>query len=137
MAELTRQKLPCIVTANDTISRTDTLYDLIEVQCPDTIAYRTDTFETSYAVRVPVYIKTQVPRIRETITHTIRIKDSADTYLANYALNEANKKAERLQDKVQVRNKFLTWLIIALLVSLFFNFRKPIILIVQKLIRPI
>ena len=32
VAEITRTVFPCIVTASDTINRTDTLYDFIEVQ---------------------------------------------------------------------------------------------------------
>ena len=106
VAEKTRSWFPCVVSFSDTIQRTDTLYDLIEVQCPDTIAHRVDSFETWQAVKVPVYIKVPIQRLRETKTVTIRIKDMA-------AVSACEIRADTLQgssDKYHAgRNRWRKW----------------------------
>ncbi len=140
MAELTRKIFPCIVTANDTIKQIDTLYDLVEVKCPDSIAYRVDSFETSYAVRVPVYIKTQVPRVRETVTHTIRIEDSAKIF---FLLNNLEVKDGVIEDqqqsiiqqgkKITKKNKRLTWLYIIIAGLILWTVRKPLLRIIKPI----
>ena len=99
--DITRSLWPCIVTDSTVITKYDTLYDFIEVQCPDTIAYRVDSFETSTAVRVPyrvpVYVKVQTPRIRETVTHTIRIKDVADVEICQDEKAAMSKRLRRAE----------------------------------------
>lgn len=90
VAEQTRLLWPCITTDSGTITKTDTLYDLIEVECPPEVPGRVDTLEISEVQQLPgkpykVYVKS--PRIRETVTHTIRIRDMADTEIC-----EAEKK---------------------------------------------
>lgn len=137
MAALTRQTFPCTTTDTLTLNKYDTLYEMMDVRCPDSIQYRTDSFETSFAVRVPVYVKAQVMRIRETVTHTIRVEDSAKIFIADYALCEANKKVEKQKDKLKVRNQFIKWLIIALAVSIFINFWPVIKRVVKSYIKPI
>jgi hypothetical protein len=113
VAEITRKEWPCVVTAADTTYRIDTLYDLIEVQCPDTLI-RVDSFET--AVRVPVYIKVPLAREVRTVTVVKLVEDSAKIFLltANVAALQANVAkitAERDNYKVW-RNKWRKWCLI-------------------------
>lgn len=95
--EITRDLWPCITVDRDTVYKVDSVYDIIAVDCPDTIAYRIDTLERNTAVRVPyrvpVVVYKEVPRIRETRTITIRTKDT--THLADNAECEAEVKSVR------------------------------------------
>lgn len=97
VAAETRKLWPC--AQSDTIIKLDTLYDFVEVQCPDSIRYVTDSFETSHAVRVPVYVKAPVIRVKETVT--IRIEDSAKIYLM---LNN-NEVLQGINDDLAADNK--------------------------------
>jgi hypothetical protein len=131
----TRRLWPCIVTATDTVTTTDTIVDIISVQCPDSIAWKTDTLESSVAVpyRVPVYIKVPLSRIRETITHTIRIEDSAKVYVAYSRADAADKKAGRLEDKVKRKNTAIWLLIAALVIMTGYAFRRVLIRIIKPI----
>ena len=130
-----RKIWPCIVTAADTVTTTDTIVDIISVQCPDSIAWKTDTLESSVAVpyRVPVYIKVPLSRIRETITHTIRIEDSAKVYVAYSLADAADKKVERLEDKVKRKNTAIWILIAALAIMTAYAFRRVLIRIIKPI----
>lgn len=113
VAEITRKEWPCTTTKADTTYRTDTLYDLIEVQCPDTLI-RVDSFET--AVRVPVYIKVPIQREVRTVTVIKLVEDSAKIFIltANVAALQADVAkitAERDNFKA-ARNKWRKWCLI-------------------------
>lgn len=127
VAEKTRRWFPCVVSASDTTYSIDSITDIISVQCPDTIAYRVDSFETWQTVKVPVYIKVPMQRLRETKTVTIRIKDMA-------AVSACEIRADTLQkssDKYQAgRNRWRKWCLLTWgamgLVVLFKIFRSKI-----------
>ena len=93
IAAVLRAWKPCIVTYNDTLIKTDTLTDIIAVECPGDTLWRTDTLETSYAISVPRIIKVPLPRIRETRTINIRTKDMADVQVCEGQRDAAAKDA--------------------------------------------
>ncbi len=112
---------PCITTAADTVTRVDSIVDIISVQCPDEVTYVVDSFETVTAVRVPVYVKVPVQRIRELKTVTIRIKDMADVKAAEAERDEAIEAGKR----AKWWNKVLAGLSgLLLLILLIFKRRK-------------
>lgn len=92
IAAVLRAWRPCIITYQDTLIKTDTLTDIIAVECPGDTLWRTDTLETSYSVTVPRIIKVPLPRIRETRTITIRTKDMADVQVCEGELMETRHK---------------------------------------------
>ena len=116
VAELCSQDWPCITIERDTAVITDTIIDIISLDCPDTAAYGPD----SVIIRVPVKVNVPMPRIRETREITIRIRDSVTVYLAA----KANKRTDDMEGKVKRRNKVILWLIVALVISILLNILK-------------
>lgn len=108
VAAVLRAWRPCIVTYKDTLIKTDTLTDIIAVECPGDTLWRTDTLETSYTISVPKIIKVPLPRIRETRTITINIKDMADVQVCEGKVRVLQKQ---VQSSKVWRN---TWLIVAI-----------------------
>jgi len=76
---ITRALWPCITVEQDSTVKTDTLYDIISVECPPDTIWGTDTLEISEVrIKPGKVVYKEVPRIRETVTHTVRIKDTID-----------------------------------------------------------
>ena len=133
VAGKTRDWFPCIVNKRDTIiSYVDSI---IYVDCPsifngtaneyissDTV-YIDKIVTQNKVVKVPVYLPIK------TITVIQKIEDSAKIFQLNDALltstNEtanANDSIEKLEAKVAKKNKYLLYLLIALLASLGVNY---------------
>jgi hypothetical protein len=133
VATKTRDWFPCIVNKKDTII---TYVDsLIYIDCPSVINGNANEYissDTVYikqivtqnkVVKVPVYLPIK------TITVIQKIEDSAKIFQLNDALltstNEtanANDSIEKLEAKVAKKNKYLLYLLIALLASLGVNY---------------
>lgn len=119
VAEIARDAFPCITTASDTVTITDTLLDFID--CPEAPGpeYVRDTVIISGVKTVTVKVpgKVQV----KTKMVTVRIEDSAKIKLLNSAIAERdqqideNKAEIKKQDKkISRKNKELwIWRIIA------------------------
>ena len=113
---------PCITTAADTVTRVDSIVDIISVQCPDEVRTITDTItgETK-TVRYPVFVKAEALRINHRTTVTIRIKDMADVKAAE----EERDKAIEAGKRAKLWNKVLAGLSgLLLLILLIFKRRK-------------
>ena len=126
-AKVTRNNFPCIEKPVSTV--TDTVYSLIELECPEIptpgVVTKRDTLWRDKPVKLQpgrqvVYLPS------EKVKETIKIEDSAKVLIA-YA--ERDKAREYLRDteaKAERRGKWNLWLIIALLLSwgVFFVNRK-------------
>ena len=133
VAAKTRDWFPCIVNKRDTII---TYVDsIIYVDCPSVVNGTANEYigsDTVYidkivtqnkVVKVPVYLPIK------TITIIQKVEDSAKIFELNDALlnstNEtanANDGIEKLEAKVAKKNKYLLYLLIALLESLGVNY---------------
>jgi hypothetical protein len=133
VASKTRDWFPCIVNKNDTII---TYVDsLIYVDCPSVVNGTANEYissDTIYidkivtqnkVVKVPVYLPIK------TITVIQKVEDSAKILqLTDALLNSSNETAnandgiEKLEAKVAKKNKYLLYLLIALLASLGVNY---------------
>jgi len=69
-------------------------------------------------------LKIQLQKSPPVVYRSIKIQDSARIYYLNSQLNEANKNELRYRNKYEQLLKISIWLIIALGISLFFNFYK-------------
>ena len=133
VATKTRDWFPCIVNKNDTII---TYVDsLIYIDCPsvgngtaneyissDTV-YINKIVTQNKVVKVPVYLPIK------TITVIQKVEDSAKMFVLNDVLqaveNETailNDDVKKLEAKVAKKNKYLLYLLIALLASLGINY---------------
>ena len=117
VAQLWSNDWPCITTPQDTVRRTDTIVDIITVDCPDTTAYGPD----SVIIRIPVKVQVPVTRIKETTTITIRVRETSREYVADSKAREAITKAEKWQRKAENRNTVIMWLVIAMALSIIGN----------------
>mgnify|MGYP003434116604 CR=1 FL=1 len=102
VAEITRKEWPCVTVKSDTSYRTDTITDIITVQCPDTIAVRIDSFGVYQAVKVPVYIKVPVEGTIQTITVTKTIEDSAKITVLQTHVDKLKKTVSKKSTFVAV-----------------------------------
>lgn len=110
VAEQTRALWPCIVTASDTVNTTDTLYDLIEADCPP-VQYVTKEGQTVTIPGKTTFVQWATVYRDRIITE--KIKDSADTYLLLTSLQEQKDRIAQLdKDKADItskRNKWRKW----------------------------
>ena len=133
VAGKTRDWFPCIVNKNDTII---TYVDsLIYIDCPSVVNGNATEYissDTVYikqivtqkkVVKVPVYLPIK------TITVIQKVEDSAKMFVLNDVLqaveNETailNDDVKKLEAKVAKKNKYLLYLLIALLASLGINY---------------
>ncbi|CAB4148994.1 hypothetical protein UFOVP535_38 [uncultured Caudovirales phage] len=123
-ANYCKDNLPCVTTKIDTVTRVE--YDFIEIQCPGVENVKIDTIRVTNTktIKGPAVLVTQ--QQYNTITKTI--KDSAairSCELEVIALNEKCKEITsqnvKLQNKVTAKNRWIMWLIIALLCSILCN----------------
>ena len=133
VATKTRDWFPCVVNKNDTIiSYVDSL---IYIDCPSVINGTANEYigsDTVYikqivtqnkVVKVPVYLPIKTTTIIQ------KVEDSAKIFVLNDVIqavyNETamiNDDKEKLEAKVAKKNKYLLYLLIALLASLGVNY---------------
>jgi hypothetical protein len=124
VAKFTRDKYPCITKSLDTTYRIDTAYEYIDVDCPDykdSVVIR-DTIKsvTIFPRTVTKKVKVAVPQQTQIINHYI--EDSAKIKIMT---SENIKCSDELKDKTEQsanRLKWIWWLIIALIISIFVNY---------------
>lgn len=116
-ADLTRKAFPCITTSSDTtIVTTDTI---INVDCPDTTKA---TEATEYFTIHDTTIKRITKTIKVPITIQLpskiivqKVKDSADILVLNDKLTIANNKISVLENKISIKNKWMLWEFVVIL----------------------
>ena len=119
VAKYTRDKYPC--KAIDSIVKTDTSYDFIEIQCPDINSKVTDTLYLTKYVKT-IIDKSKPYKVIETKTITKEVVrnviDSA-CYLQLEGLTNENKN---LDMTINDKNDWIKWLLIILCISILINF---------------
>ena len=122
LAEYCKDELPC--TGIDTVVKSDTLYEFLELICPEnTDNVRKDTF---YITKPDKYRGStgQVKVIAipaKTKTITVKVLDSASLRIAALRIDELKKYGDKYEGKWQSLRTALLWLIIALAVSIIGN----------------
>lgn len=127
-AETLRKAFPCI-TKVDTVVKIDTGYDFIEIQCPDTPqpVVKVDTVIIDRKTKEKVYLTGKIVRVgapKETITITKLVKDSAEIFLLNKQIKDLTDGKLIDNQKIKNRNKWILWLLVALIISVLFNVIK-------------
>lgn len=114
VAKFTRDKYPCIEKPIDTITKIDTTYVDVEIECPSTDTFIIRKNDTIHVEGKSVIVKKNVPLPQHTITITKLVKDSAEVKV----LAVENKKcANELEKKWQ----WIKWLFVILVCSLILN----------------
>jgi len=121
-----RNAFPCIVTASDTIYQVhDTI---IEIPCPTEVIHESkiDTIKgvivKTKIVKVPVRVQLPGRIITKYIEDSSKLKElGLQLYRYEQDILEKDKRIEKLENKVERRNKLIWWLIIAFLISLALN----------------
>lgn len=124
VAEITRKEWPCVTVKADTVYKTDSLYDLIEIQCPDSTVYIIDSFETITAIRVPVKIKVPQLTITKTILVETTIRDKADSTIFQDQVDKLNKKLIKKGKTVVAFASIAGVLLLLLLIVIFLLIKK-------------
>jgi hypothetical protein len=123
-ANYCEDNLPCVTTKIDTVTKVE--YDFIEIQCPGVENVKKDTIRLTNTkiIKGPAVVVTE----QKTNTIVKMIKDSASIRSCEFeviALNEKCKELTsqnvKLQNKVTAKNRWIMWLIIALLLSIMCN----------------
>ena len=128
LAKFCKDTFPCVTTKIDTSKSIE--YEFIEIQCPgydydnayiDTVWL---THSRTQVIDGPAIVVTE--KLTNTITKTI--KDSAAIRSCELELISCNNKSNdllqqnvKLQNKVTTKNRWIMWLIIALLVTIIGN----------------
>jgi hypothetical protein len=103
VATIARDAFPCITTASDTVTVTDTLFDFID--CPEAPGpeYVRDTVVISGIKTVTVKVpgKTQV----KTVTVTQRIEDSAKIKLLTSAIADRDQQIDENKSEIKKQDK--------------------------------
>jgi len=120
LAKFCRDTFPCVLSKVDTITSFDTNY--ITIECPG--------YEAKDTLLITKYLKGSAVLKYLDKTNTIikTIKDSAEIRACELELKSVNKKLNeskelntKLQNKVTAKNRFITWLIIAVLCAIIGN----------------
>lgn len=123
-ANYCKDNLPCVTTKIDTVTKVE--YDFIEIQCPGVENAKRDTIRVTNTktIKGPAVLVTQ--QKYNTITKTI--KDSAairscelELISCNNKCNDLLQQNNKLENKVTAKNRWIMWLIIALLLSIMCN----------------
>jgi hypothetical protein len=122
LAKFCRDTFPCVVSKVDTITNFDTNY--ITIECPDY-----NVKDTILITRDKIIKKSAVLKyINKTNTIIKTVRDSAQIVFCELELIALNKKCEQyiddnrmLSNKVTTKNRWIMWLIIALLCSILCN----------------
>lgn len=127
-AESLRKAFPCM-TKVDTIVKIDTGYDFIEIQCPEIPepVTKVDTIIINKGTKEKVFLPGKIIRVgapKETITITKLVRDSAEIYLLNKQISDLTKGKLIDNEKIKNRNRWILWLLVALIISILFNIIK-------------
>ena len=134
IAKLVRGWYPCTITETNTVI--ETRDSIVYVDCPDLPQIIHEPNDTIYStqtvlktVKVPVHLPVEIRYITKWVEDSAKIFSiTAELNKSDALIKKQNKDIEDLKGKVSKRNKWLLWLIIALVVSLLINyiqFRKP------------
>ena len=120
LAKFCRDTFPCVISKVDTITSFDTNY--ITIECPG--------YEVKDTILIRKYLKGSavLKYVNKTNTIIKTIKDSAEIRACELELMDVNKKLieskalnNKLQNKVSAKNRFISWLIIAVLCAIIGN----------------
>jgi hypothetical protein len=114
VAKFTRDKYPCIDKPIDTITKIDTAYIDVEVECPPQDTFVIEKNDTIIVKGKPTIIKKKVSLPQHTITITKLVKDSAEIKV----LAVENKNCI---DEVKRKWLWIQWLFVLLVCSLILN----------------
>jgi len=124
LAKFCMDTFPCVTTKIDTVTRVE--YDFVEIQCPGISNVKNDTLwiTNTKTIKGPAVLVTQ----KEYNTITKTIKDSAAIRSCELEVIKLNKDLDfyiednrKLSNKVVAKNRWIMWLIIALLCSILCN----------------
>jgi hypothetical protein len=131
LANFCKDTFPCVTTKIDTVTNVE--YDFIEVQCP---GYELAKKDTIWITKNKTnFIKGPAVVVTEQKTNTIikMVKDSASIRSCELEVISLNEKCKELtlqnvkyQNKVSTKNRWIMWLIIALLSMIIGNLIKLI-----------
>ena len=126
LAKFCMDTFPCVTSKIDTVTKVE--YDFVEIQCPGVEDYHIDTVWLDNNKTQIIDRPTVIVRQNKTNTIIKTIKDSAAIRLCELELIALNTKCKeitsqnvKLQNKVTAKNRWITWLIIALLCSILCN----------------
>jgi len=126
LAKFCSDTFPCITSKIDTITSFDTVYSAIKINENEELPKDTIwlTKNKTLLINRPVYLASKYPV--KTIVKVV--KDSAEVSSIRFELNKCNEEGNKfitenrkLQNKVTAKNRWLTWLIIALLCAIIGN----------------
>lgn len=126
LAKFCMDTFPCVTSKIDTVTRVE--YDFVEIQCPGVEDYHIDTVWLDNKKNQIIDGPTVIVRQNKYNTITKIIKDSAaikscelELVSCNNKCNDLLEQNRKLQNKVTTKNRWITWLIIALLCSILCN----------------
>lgn len=120
VAQKTRIWFPCIITQNDTITKSDTSF--IELNCPNDTTKR-DTIYLNGKTKIITNSKI-IALPSKTIYVTKFVKDSANEYLIQSNINQYKKDVEKYKHRYHLFLKFsLILLLIIIIYALLRYFR--------------
>ena len=126
LAKFCKDTFPCVTSKIDTITMVE--YDFVEIQCPGYEDYHIDTVWLNNNKTQIIDGPTVIVRQNKTNTIIKTIKDSAEIVYCNLELIEANKRCNQyiednriLKNKVTTKNRWIMWLIIAILCAIIGN----------------
>ena len=120
LANFCRDTFPCVTSKVDTVTYIE--YDFVEVQCPGLESAKKDTIwltkNKTNIIKGPAVVVTEY----KTNTITKLVKDSAEIKSCELEVIRLNEKCKeitsqnvKLQNKVTTKNRWIMWLIIAVL----------------------
>ena len=119
VANVCIDSFPCITSKIDTVINVE--YEFIEIQCPGINNVKKDTIHVTHTntkiIKGPSVIATEY----RTNTITKIIKDSAEIISCKYKCDQLQQENNKLKSMVDRKNKWITWLIIAFLLSIIGN----------------
>jgi hypothetical protein len=124
-----RNAFPCIVTDADTIYQVhDTI---IEIPCPTEVVHETkvDTIKgiivQTKIVKVPVRVQLPGRIITKYIEDSSKLKElGLQIYRYEQDILAKDKRIEKLENKIERRNKIIWWFLILLIFSILLNVAK-------------
>ena len=126
LANFCKDTFPCVTSKIDTVTMVE--YDFVEIQCPGVEDYHIDTVWLDNKKNQIIDGPTVIVRQNKYNTITKIVKDSAaikscelEVTALNIKYKELTSQNVKLQNKVTAKNRWITWLIIALLCSILCN----------------
>ena len=126
LAKFCRDTFPCVTSKVDTFTSFDTNY--VTIKCPDYDSAFVDTIWLTHSKTQLIKGDAVLQVLTKTNTVTKIIRDSAQIRSCELELLTCNSKCNdllqqntKLQNKVTAKNRWLMWLIIAILCSILCN----------------